>query len=134
MTYWSAGETPEGYRPGTAQLQKNLASVYEKYNRAAQAGDFNEVAKYMPKHQAQKSMALLSKVKDKTELLKRKKVLQEMAVKAFTVIKCTVSPDGTIAALAGEGKMLRDGKLQDKRGAIKFVREKSNWKVAFQIW
>ncbi len=92
MTQWSAGQTPEGYQPGTPLLQKNLAAVFGKYNRAAQAGDFKEVVKYMPKYQAQKSLESLSKVKDKNERLMRKKVLQDMTVKGFTVTRCASFP------------------------------------------
>jgi hypothetical protein len=134
MEYWSAGETPEGYQPGTPLLQKNLAAVFEKYNRAAQAGDFKEVVKYMPKYQAQKSMESLSKVKDKNERLMRKKVLQDMAVRGFIVSRCTISPDGAIAALAGKGKRITGGKYQETKGTVKFLNENGSWKVAFQIW
>ena len=102
--------------------------------RAAQAGNFNEVVKYMPKYQAQKSLESLSKVKDKNERLMRKKVLQEMAVKGFTVTRCAVSPDGKIAALAGKGKRINGGKYQETNGTVKFLNENGNWKVAFQIW
>ena len=88
----------------------------------------------MPKYQAQKSLESLSRVKDKNERLMRKKVLQGMAVKGFTVGKCAISPDGKIAALAGKGKRITDGKYRETNGTVKFLNENGSWKVAFQIW
>lgn len=133
-TWWSAGDTPAGYQPSTPQLQNKLSALYEKYNRAAQSGDFNQVVKYMPEYQAKRSMELLAKVRDKKERLLRKKTLQEMAVKDFSAQKCVVSPDGTIAALAGKGKTIKGGKYQESQGTVKFLKENGSWKVGFQIW
>jgi hypothetical protein len=133
-TWWKAGDTPDDYQPGTPQLQEELSAIYAKYNEAAQSGDFNQVARYMPEHQAKRSMELLAKVKDKKERQLRKKTLQEMAVKDFSGQKCAVSPDGTIAALAGKGKAIKGSKYQEAKGTVKFLKENGSWKVAFQIW
>ena len=133
-TWWRAGNTPENYQEGTPQLRKELAAVFVKYNRAAESGAFNEVAKYMPRDQAQQSLEALSKVTDKKERLQRKKNLQGMAVKNMTPQKCALSPDGRIAALTVKGKKMKEGKYQEAHGTVKFLNEEGEWKVSFQIW
>ena len=133
-TWWSAGNTPADYQPGTPELQGELSAIYAKYNEAAQSGDFNQVARYMPEYQAKRSMELMAKVQDKNERLVRTQTLKEMAVKDFSSQKCAVSPDGTIAALAGKGKRMKEGTYREAHGTVKFVRENGAWKVGFQIW
>jgi len=133
-TWWSAGDTPADYQPGTPELQDELSAIYAQYNEAAQAGDFKQVAKYMPEYQAKRSLELLAKVKDKNELLVRTQTLKEMAVKDFSAQKCAVSPDGKIAALAGRGKTMKGGTYREAPGTVKFLKENGTWKVGFQIW
>ncbi|WP_054696288.1 hypothetical protein [Geotalea toluenoxydans] len=134
ITWWGAGKTPDGYNPGTPEVQKELFQMFEKYNQAARSGDFTAVARYMTTHQAQGTLAALAKVKDKKVLQQRRKVLQSLAVKDFHVQKCAVSPDGKIAALAGVGKKQQGGTYQEAKGTIKLVKESSGWKVALQVW
>lgn len=133
-TWWTAGDTPADYQPGTPQLQEELSAIYARYNEAAQSGDFEQVVKYMPEYQAKRSMELLAKVKDNNERLVRKQTLKEMAVKDFSTQKCAVSPDGTIAALAGKGKTMKKGTYREAPGTVKFLKENGTWKVSFQIW
>lgn len=132
--WWAPGDTPADFLPGTPTLLSELSAVYAKYNQATSSGDFNQVVRYMPQYQAQRSLELLEKVSDKKEKLQRKKNLQEMAVKDFSAQKCAVSPDGTIAALAGRGKTMKGSTYQYANGTIKFEKENDSWKVSFQIW
>ncbi len=131
---WFAGETPPSYRPGTRVLKKELSAVYEKFNQAALSGNFQETVKYMPKEVARRSLDSLAQVKDKQELLVRRKNMQETAVKKFFAYKCAISPDGKIAALAGTGMAMKGGKYQEANGTVRFVKEEDGWKVSFQIW
>lgn len=75
---------PEDSVACAASLQKKLESTYFKYNHACVSGNFDEFQKYITEYQAnvlRKALASLSK----EELSKRKKVLQEMASKSFSV-------------------------------------------------
>jgi hypothetical protein len=134
ITWWSAGATPADYQPGTPELQDELSALYAQYNEAAQSGDFKQIARYMPEYQANRSLELLAKVQDKNELLVRTQTLKEMAIKDFSAQKCAVSPDGTIAALAGRGKKMKGGAYREAPGTVKFLKENGTWKVGFQIW
>ncbi|MBI1921703.1 MAG: hypothetical protein HYS23_11570 [Geobacter sp.] len=117
----------------SASLQKELEFIYLKYNHAAEAGNFEEFQKYMIEYQATASKNVLVTL-SKGELKKRKKVLQEMASKKFSVQACLVSESTGYAALAGTGMSIWKGKFVNSRGSILFKKEGNSWKVQTTGW
>lgn len=130
-------EIPEDSIPCTAILQSELESIYSKYNHAAESGNFEECQKYMVEYNAtlnKKSLENLSKEK----LKERKKWLQGLASKNFSVQACLMSPStetaAETAAVAYTGMDSWQGTLVDGRGAILFKKEGNFWKVQMVNW
>jgi len=141
----STSDSPTGKRPFfgvpipedstvcSAELRDELLARYGKYNNAAATGDFSEYQKHIIAYQAaatQKALAGLSK----KELQKRKKVLQEMAVKNYRATECMVSINSATAVVAGRGKSMSQGKFVDAHGTIAFKKENQSWKVQTSVW
>lgn len=124
---------PEDSIACSASLQKELESIYRKYNHAAEAGNFEEFQKYMIEYQATASRNALATL-SKGELKKRKKVLQEMTSKGFSVQACLLSENTGFAALAGTGMSIWKDKYVDSRGSVLFKKEGNSWKVQTTGW
>lgn len=124
---------PEDSTACTPELQDELLARFSKYNRAAEAGDFSKFQKHIIMYQAEETKKALAGL-SKTELQKRRKVLQEMAVKNYRATACMVSPGAGTAAVAGRGKNMFQGKLVDAHGTISFKKENQSWKVQTTVW
>jgi hypothetical protein len=124
---------PEDSTACTPELQDELLARYSKYNLAAEAGDFSEFQKHITTYQAEVTKNALAGL-SKKELQKRKKVLQEMAVKNYRATACMFSPSAATAAVAGRGKNMFRGELVDAHGTISFKNENQSWKVQTTVW
>jgi ketosteroid isomerase-like protein len=130
-----SGSLPDGYAPGAARLQSDLAAVYKKYCQAAQSGDFKAIYPYMTKSHVELSVEAIAQVTDKRELLLRKKNMQSMATKAIVPRGSALSPSGNGAALVVKGKRVEsNGVWRDGIGTVLFEKEEGGWKVKFEIW
>ncbi len=124
---------PEDGIPCSAILQSELEFVFDKYNHATESGNFEEFQKYMVEYNAALNKKSLEKL-SKEELKERKKWIQGLALKNFSVQACLMFPSTETAALAFTSRDVWQGKLVDGRGAILFKKEREFWKVQGVNW
>ncbi|MBJ6724915.1 hypothetical protein [Geomesophilobacter sediminis] len=124
---------PEGSTPCPPGLQNELLARFARYNRAAEAGDFAEWGRQITRLQAEKTREKLAGLSE-PEYQKRKRSLQEMAVRKYRPAACLVSPDADTAVMVGRGTKLFLGTTSETNGTVLFNKEDQSWKIKSAVW